>query len=179
MRLRKIALVGALCLAAGAALGAAPPAPKMQQIQIAAKGWVEINDEKKVATAQGDVVLTTADGTIHSDKMDLAYEGNLQNVVTLTATGHVAIKAKATTKQGEERRIDAKSDVATFNQKERILTLTGHVTGQIVVPARKQTIDLASQTAQIWLDENRVRLEVATVTVTQPEQAPPPAKPQG
>jgi lipopolysaccharide transport protein LptA len=182
MRFWKIALICSLCLPAWGAAPSAPTTPAVQQqIHIAATGWVEIDDEKKIATAQGDVVLTTADGTVSADKMNLTYEGNLRTVASLTATGHVVIKAKATTKQSEERRIDAKSDSATFAQKDRILTLSGHVTGQIVVPARKQTIDLASQTAQIWLDENRVRLEGegTTVTFTQPEKVPQaaPAKP--
>ena len=166
-----IGLVCGLCLLA---LGAAQPQTlKTQEIEIQAVS-LDMDLEKGVAHLSENVRLTTEDGTIAADKMDVTFDEQ-GALVSLTATGHVHIKVKTVTKEKVERHIDARGDAATYEQKARLLTLKGNVTGKIVEPARKRTIDLTSKVASIWLDENRVRLEGGTVTITQPKETTEPA----
>jgi lipopolysaccharide transport protein LptA len=167
--------IGLICALGLAALGAAPPQAKDEQrIQISADGPLDLDYGKRTGSATQNVRLTTEDGTIAADKMDFAFDEN-SNIVSLTATGKVRIQVKALTKKKEQLEIDARGDAATYEQKDRLLTLKGNVTGQIVVPARQQTIDLTSEMAQIWLDESRVTLQPARVTITQPKETPEPA----
>jgi len=164
--------VCALCLLA---LGAAQPqAQKMQRIEIEATGPVEIDFEKGVAHAEKDARLTTRDGTFAADSMDFTFD-QASAIVSLSAAGHVRIKVKTLTKDKVERQIDASADAATYEQKDRLLTLKGNVKGKIVEPARRRTYDLTSREATVQLDGDRMHFVGPKITITQPEAAPEPA----
>jgi len=168
-------VMGLVCVLALAALGAGPPQPeKTQTIIIKADGPLEIDYEKRTAAASRNVRLTTKDGMITADRMEFTFDEKFA-ILALTAAGNVRIKVKTVTQGKVERQIDARGDAATYRQSDRLLTLKGNVTGRIVEPARRRTLDLTSKVAMIWLEANRVRLEGATMTITQPKEAAKPA----
>jgi lipopolysaccharide export system protein LptA len=140
MSLHRTAL--ALLLLAGlaipAAFGASPAAapdsgptsatlPGSDKITISGDHFV-IEDDKHQATFSGNVVTVQAQVTVHSDKVVTFYgKGGAGNITTFQATGHVRLSTKEQTATG---------DLAVFDPRTHLLTLTGNVvvtnpTGQV------------------------------------------------
>jgi len=127
------------------------------------------NPDRQLCKASGGVSATTDELSIKSREMT-ASAGKKGGIEQMHAVGGVVIKGSRKTPDGVEQRLDATSDEATYLASERVLVLEGNVKGTLVEVERDRTWDLTSRRARIWLDESRLRLEGASITMTMPEK---------
>jgi lipopolysaccharide export system protein LptA len=139
-------------MVAAAAPGLAPPAaaaaepgkpsatlPGDDKVTITGDHFV-VEDGKHQAIFTGNVVTTTSEVTVHSDRVVTAYgKGGAGNISSFEATGNVTLTTPEQTATG---------DLAVFDPKTHMLTLTGNVvvtskTGQ--VQSNKVVVDLRTK----------------------------------
>lgn len=131
------------------------------------------NPDKEIWKASGGVTVTSEDMSFRSKEIT-ALASKKGGVEQVHATGSVIIKGSRKTKEGIEQRLDATSDEAVYFISERRLILSGNVRGTLAEVERERSWDLTSQRAQLWLDEDRLRLESAIVKMTMPEKTEKP-----
>jgi len=135
------------------------------------------NPDKEIWRATGGVTATSEEMSFKSKEVtaSVSKKGGVEQV---RATGSVVVKGGRKTKEGIEQRLDATSDGAVYFVGERRLVLSGNVRGTLAEVERERTWDLTSQRAELWLDEDRLRLERATLKMTMPEKTQQPEKSQ-
>jgi len=131
------------------------------------------NPDKEIWKASGGVTVTSEEMSFRSKEIT-ALASKKGGVEQVHATGSVIIKGSRKTKEGIEQRLDATSDEAVYFISERRLILSGNVRGTLAEVERERSWDLTSQRAQLWLDEDRLRLESAIVKMTMPEKTEKP-----
>jgi lipopolysaccharide export system protein LptA len=127
------------------------------------------NPDREIWKASGGVTVTSEEMSFKSKELT-ALASKKGGVEQVHATGSVIIKGSRKTKEGIEQRFDATSDEAVYFISERRLILSGNVRGTLAEVERERSWDLTSQRAQLWLDEDRLRLESAIVKMTMPEK---------
>lgn len=99
-------------------LAAAMPALAQSRVQVDADTFV-IDQAASEATFTGNVVVTRFDLKLWADRVLVTFEGDMENVKLVTATGRVRLKTATQ---------DATGERATFAPDSQILRLTGNVT---------------------------------------------------
>ena len=99
-------------------LAAAMPALAQSRVQVDADTFV-IDQAASEATFTGNVVVTRSDLKLWADRVLVTFEGDMENVKLVTATGRVRLKTATQ---------DATGERATFAPDSQILRLTGNVT---------------------------------------------------
>jgi lipopolysaccharide export system protein LptA len=106
-------LVGlALLIASAAAALAQSP------VQVTADTFV-VDQNTSEATFTGNVVVTRADLKVWADKVVALFDGGMENIKLITATGNVRLKTRTQ---------DATGQRATFAPDSQVLRLSGNVT---------------------------------------------------
>jgi len=124
--------------------------PGSDRITITGDHFV-IEDDKHQATFTGHVLTVQPQVTVHSDVVVTHYgKGGAGNISSFEATGHVKLITKDQTATG---------DLAVFDPKTHLLTLTGNVvvinkTGQ--VQSSKLVVDLRKQKSVFTTQGGRV-----------------------
>lgn len=124
--------------------------PGADKVSITGDHFV-IDDVKHQAVFSGNVVVIQKDVTVHSDQVTALYgKAGAASISTFTATGHVQLVTKEQTATGE---------VAVFNPKTHLLTLTGNVvvvnkTGR--VQSDKLVVDLSTKKSVFTTTGGRV-----------------------
>ena len=99
-------------------LAAAMLALAQSRVQVDADTFV-IDQAASEATFTGNVVVTRSDLKLWADRVLVTFEGDMENVKLVTATGRVRLKTATQ---------DATGERATFAPDSQILRLTGNVT---------------------------------------------------
>ena len=99
-------------------LAAAVPALAQSRVQVDADTFV-IDQAASEATFTGNVVVARSDLKLWADRVLVTFEGDMENVKLVTATGRVRLKTATQ---------DATGERATFAPDSQILRLTGNVT---------------------------------------------------
>ncbi len=110
--IRRLALIAFLVLPLIAATAESGP------VKITGDHFV-VDDEQKIATFTGNVVVLRTNLTVWAPKVVIDYgDGGPSNIKSFVASGGVRIKTKDQ---------DATGDQAVYNPNTRLLHLTGHV----------------------------------------------------
>jgi lipopolysaccharide export system protein LptA len=124
--------------------------PGADKVSITGDHFV-IDDAKHQATFTGNVVVIQKQVTVHSNQVTALYgKAGATSISTFTATGDVKLVTKDQTATG---------DVAVFNPKTHLLTLTGNVvvinkTGR--VQSDKLVVDLSTKKSVFTTNGGRV-----------------------
>jgi lipopolysaccharide export system protein LptA len=124
--------------------------PGADKVSITGDHFV-IDDAKHQATFTGNVVVIQRQVTVHSDQVTALYgKAGATSISTFTATGNVKLVTKEQTATG---------NVAVFNPKTHLLTLTGNVvvinkTGR--VQSDKLVVDLSTKKSVFTTNGGRV-----------------------
>lgn len=106
-----LALLLMLLAVPGAALAQSP-------VHVTADTFV-VDQQASLATFTGNVVVTRADLTVWAERVVATFDGSMENIKLITATGNVRLR---TPNQ------DATGERATFAPDSQVLRLTGNVT---------------------------------------------------
>lgn len=160
---------------------AAPNPAATRQIKFSTpNGKTVIYHEKKLIVATGGVELTTAEGKLWADKMEGTYTDTAQGMElkTVEATGNVKVDLDWVGSDKKRRHINARADRGSYAAAERVIVLTGHVTGSAVEAEGQTTIDLKGDKVTLHLIESRYEVEgePTVITFTGPEPAAEPPK---
>lgn len=93
-------------------------AAAQSQVRVTSDTFV-VDQQANQATFTGSVVVTRSDLTMWADRVVATFEGNMENIKLITATGSVRLKTSAQ---------DATGERATFAPDSQILRLSGNVT---------------------------------------------------
>lgn len=132
-RFAAIALAAALTLAA-------TPALAQNRVQVTADTFV-VDQQNSEATFTGNVVVTRSDLTVWADEVLVTFEGQMENIRHVTATGKVRLKTDTQ---------EATGDRASFAPDSQILRLSGNVTvvnASGTVSGPELVLDLANDTS--------------------------------
>lgn len=117
-----------------------PAALAQNKVQVTADNFV-VDQPRSEATFTGNVVVVRSDLTVWADRVLVTFEGGMENIRTVTATGNVRLKTDTQ---------DATGERATFTPDSQILRLSGNVTvnnasGTVTGP--ELVLDLANETS--------------------------------
>lgn len=94
------------------------PALAQSRVQVTADNFV-VDQQRSEATFTGSVVVTRSDLTMWADRVLVTFEGGMENINNVLATGNVRLKTATQ---------DATGQRATFAPDSQILRLSGNVT---------------------------------------------------
>jgi lipopolysaccharide export system protein LptA len=124
--------------------------PGADKVSITGDHFV-VDDARHQAVFSGNVIVIQKQVTVHSDQVTALYgKAGATSISTFTATGNVKLVTKDQTATG---------DVAVFNPKTHLLTLTGNVvvinkTGR--VESDKLVVDLSTKKSVFTTKGGRV-----------------------
>lgn len=137
MNRMRLAVAG---LAVAIVLALAAPAAAQNRVQVTADTFV-VDQQQSEATFSGNVVVTRPDLTVWADEVLVTFEGQMENIRHVTATGKVRLKTATQ---------EATGDRASFAPDSQVLRLSGNVTvinASGTVSGPELVLDLANNTS--------------------------------
>ena len=152
--MKKLFAAAAIYVLAGAAVASAQTSGPVEPTLITSDGPLEMDNNKKVAIFDENVVVIDAQGKVNADHMEVFFDKD-NEIDHIYCKGNVKIDQK-------ERR--SESDEAVYEAKNQKLILTGN-------PVIKQGLDeYKAEKITIFTAENRVIFEPSAQLVIYPDK---------